>query len=131
MRRNCASFLKFSVILCVTVGITVYLLKTLEIITDLDKHLQRFHSIRSEYLRKGSFFDVPRNVKGERIDWHDYAYMEQEAKLQGLGEHGKPATLESGQDEMQDKLFKRNGFNALLSDKISVNRSVADIRHKE
>ncbi|XP_053679099.1 N-acetylgalactosaminyltransferase 6-like [Anopheles nili] len=52
-------------------------------------------------------------------------------KRVGIGEQGKPATLspdESG-SERQKELYFQNGFNALLSDKISVNRSIADLRH--
>lgn len=93
--------------------------------------MNNFHRIRAEYLRKGSFFDAPRNNRGVKIDWHDYDYIKYEEEREGIGEHGKPANLEAGQDDLQDKLFKRNGFNALLSDKISVNRSIADIRHSE
>lgn len=114
----------------ITVAITIYLLKTLDIISNLDSHAA-FHRIRSAYLRKGSFFDENRNERGIKIDWHDYDYIKQEEEREGVGENGKPANLEPGQDELQDKLFKRNGFNALLSDQISVNRSVADIRHPE
>ena len=131
MRRNCTSFLKLTLLICITVGITIYLLKTLDIINNLDGQLSNFHRIRSAHLRKGLFFDEPRNVEQIKIDWHDYEYIKYEETREGLGEQGKSATLDSGQDALQDKLFKRNGFNALLSDKISVNRSVADIRHPE
>lgn len=130
MRRNCMSFIKLTLIVVITVGITIYLLKTLDLINNLDRH-GAFHKIRSAYLTKGSFFDEPRNVRGQKIDWHDYEYIKYEQNRDGVGEHGKPANLEPGQDELQDKLFKVNGFNALLSDQISVNRSVADIRHPE
>lgn len=130
MRRNCMSFTKLALIVMITVGITIYLLKTLDIIDNIDSHAA-FHRIRSAYLRKGSFFDEPRNTRGIKIDWHDYDYIKLEEERTGVGERGRPANLDPGQDELQDKLFKRNGFNALLSDQISVNRSVADIRHPE
>jgi polypeptide N-acetylgalactosaminyltransferase len=49
----------------------------------------------------------------------------------GNGEHGKPATLPpSVTDKEKEELYKTNGFNALLSDHISLNRSLPDIRKK-
>lgn len=53
-------------------------------------------------------------------------------KFSGIGEQGKPAKLPDGYDKLQyDSLYQQNGYNALLSDYISLNRSVPDIRHKE
>lgn len=48
----------------------------------------------------------------------------------GIGEQGVAASLPSFNQHKYDELYKVNGFNALLSDSISVNRSVPDIRHK-
>ncbi|XP_039294651.1 LOW QUALITY PROTEIN: putative polypeptide N-acetylgalactosaminyltransferase 10 [Nilaparvata lugens] len=67
-----------------------------------------------------------------RIDWHDYKRMEEESKRKGNGENGVPAKLPSNfVRSNKEKLFKANGFNALLSDHIALNRSVPDIRHEE
>jgi polypeptide N-acetylgalactosaminyltransferase len=77
------------------------------------------------------FFDQPRNVDGLKIDWHDYQKMMAEKRRVGLGEMGQPAKL-SGRKRMQERqIFEQNGYNGLLSDTISLNRSVPDIRHKE
>lgn len=65
----------------------------------------------------------------EKIDWHDYMKIEEETKRIGKGEHGKPAFLSPSLDALKEKLYQVNGFNAALSDEISVNRSVPDIRH--
>uniref|UniRef100_A0A182QDG7 Ricin B lectin domain-containing protein n=1 Tax=Anopheles farauti TaxID=69004 RepID=A0A182QDG7_9DIPT len=67
----------------------------------------------------------------EKIDYHNYEQMQSDLLRVGPGEQGKAATLspeESG-SERQKQLYYKNGFNALLSDKISVNRSIADLRH--
>ncbi|RZF38814.1 hypothetical protein LSTR_LSTR000517 [Laodelphax striatellus] len=69
---------------------------------------------------------------GHRIDWHDYKRMEEEKKRKGNGENGVPASLPSNFVRSdKENLFKANGFNALLSDHIALNRSVPDIRHPE
>lgn len=71
-----------------------------------------------------------KNVDKARIDWHDYAYIAQERRRKGLGEHGVGAELGADREAERKEIFGQNGFNGLLSDEISVNRSVADIRHK-
>lgn len=47
----------------------------------------------------------------------------------GVGEQGVGVSTPSVNRKKYDALYKENGFNALLSDSISVNRSVPDIRH--
>lgn len=47
-----------------------------------------------------------------------------------MGEQGKPVNLGSEYDEAKEELYKVNGFNALLSDKIALDRALPDIRHK-
>jgi polypeptide N-acetylgalactosaminyltransferase len=70
---------------------------------------------------------VADNVK---IDWHDYKLIEAEAKQKGIGEQGKPAFLSVEDNAKKEELYKVNGFNGLLSDRIALNRSLPDIRHK-
>lgn len=65
------------------------------------------------------------------IDWHDYKFIDQEKLRQGIGENGSEAKLPKSLENLKDDLFKENGFNAALSDLISVNRSVPDIRHNK
>ncbi|KAH8350639.1 hypothetical protein KR067_013134 [Drosophila pandora] len=79
-------------------------------------------------VRPGVGFRLP-EPEGERKDWHDYAAMEADKKRIGLGEQGMSAEIANPKDkDMEDKLYRKNGFNGLLSDRISVNRSVPDVR---
>ncbi|XP_050442559.1 N-acetylgalactosaminyltransferase 6 isoform X2 [Adelges cooleyi] len=76
-------------------------------------------------------YQLQTNYVPQKIDWHDWQQINIEKLRTGVGEQGIIAELQNS--EMQDKyesLYKVNGFNALLSDSISVNRSLPDIRHK-
>lgn len=66
-----------------------------------------------------------------KIDYHDYRLIAMEKARVGIGEQGEPAFLSDHDEDERRNLFDMNGFNALLSDQISLNRSVKDIRHKE
>ncbi|XP_061517672.1 N-acetylgalactosaminyltransferase 6 isoform X1 [Anopheles gambiae] len=67
----------------------------------------------------------------KKIDYHNYEQIQNDLNRVGPGEQGKPATLspEEATSELRKELYYKNGFNALLSDKISINRSIADLRH--
>lgn len=65
-------------------------------------------------------------------DYTDYEYIARESELFGLpGENGQPVFAEKGEEELNKKLFDENGYYGLISDKIALNRSVADFRHAE
>lgn len=73
------------------------------------------------------------NAKGPLIDWHDYKQIQMDKKRQGPGEHGQPVTLheEKFQDSYHKRLFDENGFDALISDQISLIRNIPDLRPKQ
>uniref|UniRef100_A0AC35TYG2 Polypeptide N-acetylgalactosaminyltransferase n=1 Tax=Rhabditophanes sp. KR3021 TaxID=114890 RepID=A0AC35TYG2_9BILA len=67
-------------------------------------------------------------------DWHDYAAMEEDAKRVGLGEQGKPVATSNNDPQIKkerDALYRVNGYDAYISDLMSLNRSIKDIRHPE
>lgn len=77
-----------------------------------------------------SFFKQKHNVLQTKVDWHNYTHIEMEKRRKGPGEQGKSFKLTDPEDiKKNDKLNKVNGYWAVASDIISVNRSVADIRH--
>lgn len=77
------------------------------------------------------FFRRTRNRNGEKVDWHDYKMIAEEEQREGPGEHGEAVTLLTNETEINKKIFDENGYNAYISDKISVNRSVTKCRHPE
>ena len=55
--------------------------------------------------------------------------MKYEAAREGPGEQGVPYALTDPKDiQLNEELFKIEGLYAIVSDKISVNRSVPDVR---
>ena len=65
----------------------------------------------------------------DRKDWHDWQFIKLEKERKGPGENGQPFDLTDPADiELNDKLFKIEGLYVVVSDKISVNRSVPDTR---
>ncbi|XP_077963027.1 polypeptide N-acetylgalactosaminyltransferase 10 isoform X1 [Gasterosteus aculeatus] len=62
-----------------------------------------------------------------RRDWHDYEAIKRDASRSGNGEQGKAFPLTEA--DRVDQAYRENGFNIYVSDRISLNRSVPDIRH--
>ena len=66
----------------------------------------------------------------ERKDWHDWPFIEYEKSREGPGEQGKPFHLSDLKEiDENQRLFNIEGLYPIVSDKISVNRSVPDTRH--
>lgn len=79
-----------------------------------------------------SFFRKEHNKYGEKKDWHDYEYLEKEKERFGEpGENGQPVYVKPEEEELNKQLFDVNGYYGLISDKIALNRSVADFRHPQ
>ncbi|XP_053318327.1 polypeptide N-acetylgalactosaminyltransferase 10 [Spea bombifrons] len=71
--------------------------------------------------------DVVHEKAPGKKDWHDYEQIRREQERAGNGEHGKPFPMTDA--DRVDQAYRENGFNIYVSDKISLNRSIPDIRH--
>lgn len=76
-----------------------------------------------------SYNFYPSAINYDRKDWHDWKFIEYEKTREGPGEQGKKYKLTSPEDIARNKvIFEDNGLYGLVSDKISVNRSIPDMR---
>lgn len=64
----------------------------------------------------------------DRIDWHDWELIKADERRVGLGEHGTAAYLNSSPPKEIVDIIDTVGYNAYLSDKIALNRSIKDLR---
>ncbi|XP_074650053.1 putative polypeptide N-acetylgalactosaminyltransferase 10 isoform X2 [Tubulanus polymorphus] len=77
----------------------------------------------------GAIIGSDSNLPLKKIDWHDYGAISNELKRKGPGEQGMGVHLDASDNDKKNELYKVNGFNALASDKISLNRALRDIRN--
>lgn len=158
MRRNFTRFLKLALLCFVTALLTFSVYKIFQVVLSVydedggaeagaDRYnpvaaaLQRLRSHakdRSDRIesghhpKQGAFFGGhPKNIGAKKIDWNDYKFLGLEKARAGIGEHGVASSVPASQEHERKMLYDQNGFNGLLSDMISLNRSVKDIRHKE
>ena len=65
----------------------------------------------------------------EKISYEDQKFIEYEERRKGPGEHGEPYILTNAKEiEENDMWLKKEGFSVIVSDKISVDRVIPDIR---
>lgn len=83
------------------------------------------------YIEPMSSFFRRKEISTETKDWNDYKLIKDDRSRVGFGEHGLKTFIDDEQSEVEDKLLKENGHNALVSDKISLNRSIPDLRSVE
>ncbi|KAK9876631.1 hypothetical protein WA026_014010 [Henosepilachna vigintioctopunctata] len=125
MRRNFKAISKFLFLSGISVVCTVLIYRL------LSNKPKNGNSLNDLFARRKAL--GPEEVlilSSEKIDWHNYDLIELDSKRQGPGEQGKPAFLSTNEMNNYEKLYKVNGFNAALSDKIAIDRSVPDIRHE-
>ncbi|XP_029439196.1 polypeptide N-acetylgalactosaminyltransferase 10 [Rhinatrema bivittatum] len=78
------------------------------------------------HIRQKDFFFTENGPR--KKDWHNYELIQRDLDRQGHGEQGKPFLLSDA--DLSDQAYKENGFNIYVSDQISLNRSIPDIRHR-
>uniref|UniRef100_A0ABM0GV86 Polypeptide N-acetylgalactosaminyltransferase 10-like n=1 Tax=Saccoglossus kowalevskii TaxID=10224 RepID=A0ABM0GV86_SACKO len=61
-------------------------------------------------------------------DWHDYARIKSDAARTGPGEQGRPYILSPEEKKNEHQDFSKHGFNKHISDVLSVERALPDIR---
>lgn len=129
MRRNITSCIKLVIFCLITVIVTTFLYKSIQYLSSNSNVLERYEKFHP---RHGAFFGGGnKNLKNDRIDWNDYELITKEKIRTGIGEGGIAGYLKEEEKDEAARIFLQNGFNAMLSDLISLNRSVPDIRHKE
>lgn len=128
-RKSYVGFLKFTLL------IATFLFVVLLIILKLIQYNNDPLSITRPYFYvepPTSFFRFAHNKDGELKDWHNYEQIKYEASRTGPGEQGKPFTsILPNETKLNQELFDVNGYYGLVSDKISINRSVPDLRHPD
>lgn len=75
----------------------------------------------SGYFRRSSYSNV-------RVDWNDYKLLKDEESRKGFGEHGSKTFTEGRQSSDEIQMIEENGHNAIVSNRISLDRSVPDFR---
>lgn len=82
--------------------------------------------------RSFNFSYKPKFLPQKCRDWHDYEQIYKDRTRVGLGENGEAVRLTNESEiALNDKLYKETGFAVIVSDKISVNRSIPDSRHSD
>jgi hypothetical protein len=129
-------YTKYKWALCLFVLVVVYLLMKIHKANVHSTQKKDYASLLKRRLdtinmmahSRSTYFDVS-NRSREKVDWHDYQFIEYEAKREGLGEQGKAAVLSRVDEILRKAIYHANGYNGYLSDQISLNRSLSDTRH--
>lgn len=73
--------------------------------------------------------EINQNDADEKISYEDQKFIEYEERRKGPGEHGEPYVLTNATEIQENEMWlKKEGFSVIVSDKISVDRVIPDIR---
>lgn len=130
LRRNTRRLIKFICTVALVLLMGTFVLKTLLVSHSLTSPNGDVLSGRAVMARQSENLKrIKKENKPLKIDWHNYTQIAEDVKRKGPGEQGAAFYLPPGVEQKKDQLYKVNGFNALVSDYIALNRSLPDIRH--
>ncbi|XP_064636941.1 putative polypeptide N-acetylgalactosaminyltransferase 10 isoform X2 [Lineus longissimus] len=129
MRRNSVTIIKFFLVAILVITIGPLMMKMMP--SNGDRGRGPFGT--GDFLPRPPREVQPPAAVGtlHRIDWHNYTEIALLQKRTGPGEQGRAVRIDGSESKEKDKLYRVNGFNALASDKISLHRSLSDIRHPD
>ena len=112
------------------------IISVLYLIIDYDNlnaiYEEKKRNLHNNPLIEANKFIYPTVINYEMKDWHDYHFMDYEAKRIGPGEQGEPVYLQDPEEKKLDaQTFAIEGLSVVTSDKISVNRSIPDVRNEK
>ncbi len=76
-------------------------------------------------------YEEPKPGDDGLVDYHNYSLMKADSKRRGPGEQGAPVYLRGAELDHSKRVFTENGFCQVVSDKIALDRSIPDLRHKQ
>ncbi|XP_037071463.1 N-acetylgalactosaminyltransferase 6-like isoform X2 [Pollicipes pollicipes] len=126
-RRGPGSSIRIAVIASLTVAFLILIRQAAH-----NKELRDILLLRKSQFQENGYWDRLTSDQIhhlEKVDWHDREQIKRDAERKGPAERGQSFQLPPDLEAQKDKLYKVNGFNALASDQISLNRSLTDIRH--
>lgn len=101
-------------------------------ITNLKREAFLYRDALSGILKRAARPRYSFATQYEKVDYHDYKFIEEEAARVGPGEQGMAYTLSDPDDvKRNSEILKKFGFSGVVSDLISVNRSLPDVRLPE
>lgn len=124
IRRFRRKFLKF-IFAIVLLAIFIYLKSKI----NLSNKSENLSYVNIKNIKPINRNNYPAIKNFEKIDWHDLGFVNYEASRKGLGEHGIAVELTDSDDiKSNEQISDVEGLSGLISDRISVNRSLPDTR---
>lgn len=81
------------------------------------------------YIEPIDVFFNKKEISNETFDWNDWEMIKADRSRVGFGENGMKTFTEGTPSDLELRLMEENGHNVVISDKISVERSVPDLRN--